>query len=45
MKKVKNIVAKHAHMFNKPLVFKDKTKYCRKGGKNNPKDYSKIVFC
>lgn len=26
----KNLVAKHAHYFNKAVIFKDKTKYQRK---------------
>ena len=30
MKHIRNIVAKHARKFNKPKVFRDRTKYTRK---------------
>ena len=31
----KNLVAKHAHYFNKAVIFKDKSKYQRKAKHNN----------
>ncbi len=34
----KNLVAKHAHKFNKAQTFKDKTKYTRKLKHKNSKD-------
>ena len=33
--KRRNFVAKHARTFNKPKVFRDRTKYYRKGGWKN----------